>query len=683
MPGFTRRYGYFPGTEQITQIEGVIIVDSPPPGTASGVGTGTAALVGEFADMTYATSVDTSGVVTTNIRPVEVFTPQDMLDKVGGWDETLGDFGRAQGNGFHALRNKRFSRLVVAPVNLCSGLGVRYFRSLPVCTSTTNASPVVPVQGAQIAAGREFRNGLGRLRIGARTVFTQGGQITTGLNGTTVAGAAAATQTFNATGGFDWTTVVRPDGQLGAKKGDILVVGHNNAGAISTDGGTYRVQADPASGVAIVVERLDGANFTWTGVAGTVPWRLHLASDADSAPVLVPGAATPGGYGAADVGGYTVPSRPITNFTGGATTGNWTAGALLTPATVPTAMTGASWDPLSGLGGRLMPSGTFTFTATVQGVNAANDATLDAAYSTAIDAFLSDASPVRDVNILWSARKSDTIRAALKTHVLAASGVGVGRMAIIAPQLTTLTTSSAVADAAPGVGAQRDERVVYSWPGSRSFVPEAVNYRLKTGDGLTTVDGILDESFDSWVASLLSNLKPECNPGQAAPPVPQVFSPVVGVQRGVSALAMQDYIALRAAGIAGLRMDRTVGPVIQSGVTTSLVSGLTTINRRRMADFVQDSLARLLMPFDKQVLTNQLKDAAYAEVNAFLADLLSPGNPAAQRIFQYQVDDVSGNTPDLLAKGVFVIIVRVRMLPTADFIVLQAEVGQGVRILAA
>ena len=32
MPGFIRRYGYFPGNEIITLIEGVVIIDLPPAG---------------------------------------------------------------------------------------------------------------------------------------------------------------------------------------------------------------------------------------------------------------------------------------------------------------------------------------------------------------------------------------------------------------------------------------------------------------------------------------------------------------------------------------------------------------------------------------------------------------------------------------------------------------------------
>jgi hypothetical protein len=681
MAGFIRRFGYFPGTEQITQIEGVVIVDLPAPGQPVGVGSGTVGLVAEFVDMTSAVAVDASGTVTTRCVPVECFSAQDMLNKVGGFDETLGEFGGSLGNGFQALRNKSFSRLVVCPVNLCSSLGVRYFRSLPLCVSVSNPAPVVPVSSATLVAGREFRTGAGRIRVGARAVFTGNGEITRQTGASTAAVGSAVTQTLT-WAGQDWSLIVRPDGSLGARKGDILVIGNNVAGAFSVGAGTFRISADAVSGTTVTYERLDGAAFASLLNAAT-PFRLHLAGDADTAPERVPGSASPGGYGAADVGGYSIPSRPITNFTGANADGVWTAATVLTPAVTPVAQTGSSWDPLSGLGGRIMPSGVMNFTAAVQGINAPAAAAIDALYITGLAAFLGDAAPARDVNIIWCARKSATIRTGLKSHVLTASSVGIGREAILSPDLLVQTTNAAIALADPGVGANRDERVIYTWPGAVDFVPEAVGFRLKTADGLITIDGNLDESFDGWYASLLSNLKPECNPGQASAPVPQVFANVVGIQRGVTNLQMNDYIALKANGVSALRMDRAAGPIVQSGITTSLTSSQTNVNRRRFADFCQDSLAKNLLPFDKQVLTKQLQDAAIGEINAFCNDLLSPGNPAAQRIAQYQIDDVSGNTAAGLALGIFVIIVRIRMLPTADFIVIQAEVGASVKITAS
>jgi len=63
-----------------------------------------------------------------------------------------------------------------------------------------------------------------------------------------------------------------------------------------------------------------------------------------------------------------------------------------------------------------------------------------------------------------------------------------------------------------------------------------------------------------------------------------------------------------------------------------------------------------------------------------MSGLLSPNNPAASRIAGYTVDDVSGNTETLEAAGVYVVIVRCRMLATADTLVLQAEVGTDVSV---
>ena len=324
----------------------------------------------------------------------------------------------------------------------------------------------------------------------------------------------------------------------------------------------------------------------------------------------------------------------------------------------------------------------------MQGITPASASGLEALYATALTALLGDDSPARDINVVVTARTSPAIRVSLRTHVLTASGQGRGRGAIIAPALTTLTVANATSDSDPGVGgasggAARHERLVYAWPGERTYVPEALNFRLKTADGMTTADGILDMRTDFRVASIISNLAPERNPAQTAEPIPTLMSSVLAFQRGVSGLGLNEYTALRAAGVMALRLDRTSGPIFQSGITTSLISGEKNINRRRMADFIEDSLAERLVSFSKLPLTQRLKDAAVGEARAFMNELLSPNNTAAQRIDAFQVDGVSGNTPALEAKGIYVIIVRVRLTPTADFIVLQAEIGENVVIQQA
>lgn len=654
MSGFLRRFGFFPGSELITQIEGVVIVDLPPPGSIQGVGTGTVALVGEFADMTYAVSVASDGTVTTNPQPVEVFSSQDMLNKVGGWDETLGEFGGDGGSGFLELRNKRFTRLVLVPVNLASSKGIRLWRKLPTNQSATVALPVVPVQQGIVAAGREFKSGANRVRVGKRVSFTSLDPIVSGTDGAVTSAGAAATQSFDsATGAFVAN---------GIKEGDILVVGVIGAGgAQGANADTYRV-VSITDADTIVVQKMDGTNFDWTTGTG-MAWRLHHASDAD----------TGLDHQFSEEQGYLIPARPLDATVAAST--------LLTPTVVPPALSASSADPLSGLAARTTTNAAgLVYTAAIQAPNAPNVAGIDALYQLAINALLNDETPSNEVDIVFSARKSANIRNYLKQHVLDASARALTRVETSSPSLdAVLSVSAAVADSDPGVGANRDERVIYDWPGVRTFVPEAVGFSVKLADGTTTSDGILDVTSDGWMAVVLSNLPPERNPGQSAPPVPELLSPILGFQRGLTdKLNMNHYIQLRSKGIAAPRIDRSAGPIFQSGITTSLTAGQKNINRRRMADFIEDSIAIRINQYVKLLLTDDVKDSAVSEIEAFLTELRSPDNPPAQRIADYAVDRVSGNTPQLEAQGIFVIIVQVRTLSTADFIVLQFEIGEGV-----
>lgn len=658
MAGFTRRFGFFPGTEIITQIEGVVIVDLPPPGAVSGVGVGTTAIVGEFADMGYAVTVDAAAGVTTKSQPVEMFSSQDMLNKTGNFDPTIGDFGESGGNGFVTARNKKFSRLIMVPINLCSAKAVRCYRQLATCTSATDPTPVSPVVQGDVAAAREFRDGVERVNLGTAFSFGGLGAYAQAVDGSVTAGTPAVSQTFTSAG----SSFLTAKDNSPVKEGDILVVGViDGAGALGANAATYRVTADATLDTQLTVEQMDGTSYDWT--TGTaLPFRVHHATDAD----------TGGQHELADAAGYTLPARPLDATTAAATE--------LDPAVDPPALTATTANPLSGLKMHTDPATGLVYDATVQAPNAVSAAALDALYVAAIDTLLGDGAPQRDVSILLVSRHSTIIRAKQKAHVLEASGLGVGRITCMSPELDEQDVNTIIGDTDPGVGGNRDERVIYNWPGAVTFIPEAVGFILGTADGLTTDEGLLDVHLDSWMGGLLSVLPPERNPGQAAAPVPEALAGILGFQRGAPELGMNEYIQFRQKGIAALRFDRTSGPIFQSGITTSLTSGKKNINRRRMADFLQDSLAQRYQQFTKLPLTDALKDSIVAETDAFLLDLQSPNNPPAQRIVDYLIDDEGGNTPDSEAKGIFVVIVKVRTLATADFIVLQSEVGEAVNI---
>ena len=658
MSGFIRRFSSFPGTEVITEIEGVVIIDLPPPSPISGVGTQrTACIVGEFPDMRFGVSAaPTTGVVSTKGQPVEIFSSQDLLDKLGGFDETIGETGKAGGSGFIAIRNKRFSRLIAVPINLASAQGVRLYRQLPTCAGAADSTAAVILSAATVVAGREFRDSGDRVRVGTKVDFTALGEYVQGTDGDVTSVAPAVTQPFDSPGSAFLTA--KDDGPV--QEGDLLVLGQiDGAGALGDNAATYRVTADAVSDTQLIVEKLDGVSFDWT-TGDTLPFRVHPSSDGDSG----------GANAVGDAAAYGTPARPLD--------ATIESGIELAPTTVPPAPTQTTWDPLSGLKMRGDNTADLTFTATVQAPNAANNAAIDALYDTAIDSLLTEESPGREVAIVFGARHSSTIRSKLKSHVLDASQRGIGRTCCISPELDLQTSSGALADADPGVGGNRNERVNYNWPGAKTSVPEAVSFSMGVADGTTTEDGILDVHLDTWLASLLSNLNPERNPGQSTDPVPRVMAGILGFQRGVSGLDINDYKQFRAKGICALRIDRTAGAIFQSGITTSLTSGEKNIARRRMADFIEDSLALNLNGFSKQPLTPALKDSSVAEVDSFLNGLLSPNNPPAQRIAGYLIDDKSGNTPELEAQGIFVIIAKARTLASMDFLTIQAQVGESV-----
>ena len=277
MAGFIRRFGYYPPNSVIREIEGVAIVDLPPPGSIQGVNTGVVAVIGEFLDMGAAVSVDTSGIVTANNRPSEVFSSQDFVNQYGGFSPYLGEFGAAFGNGFCTIRNKRFPRLIISAVDLVtrtsgSTYAMRFWRDLPTNVSATNANPIVPISGASIEAGRVFASGGSQLTTAQRVVFTTDEHYLSGTDGTVTAAAAAATQTFDSASGAFVAN--------GVQVGDILVVGVIGAsGAQGGDAGTFRITAITAT--QLTIQSMSGANFAIATSSSVLVWRIHPAAAAD------------------------------------------------------------------------------------------------------------------------------------------------------------------------------------------------------------------------------------------------------------------------------------------------------------------------------------------------------------------------------------------------------------------
>jgi hypothetical protein len=656
--GFTRRFNQFPSIDVLREIEGVVTIDQVESGDISGVSQGVACVVGEFADVTFGVAIDATGGITTNPQPVEVFDGQSNA-VLGGWDETIGEFGGSGGSGFLEIKNRSFARLVAVPINLASSQGARLWRKLPTNAGATNATPVVPVSGATVPAGREFRSGSNRVRLAQRVQFSATPEYKTGTDGSvTAAGAPAATQVFTTPAG-GLSSVARPDGTAGAQIGDAIVIGVIGGSAgLGANADTYRV-VSVDSDTQVHVERMSGSTFDWT-TASALPWRLHVSDTAD----------TGGAHAIAAQAGYRVPMRPLDATIAVATT--------MAPTIIPAALTAQGADPLSSLAARTDPSVGLIYTAAVQAPNSPVTPELDALYAIAIDALIDDDLPEREVNIVWCARSSALNDAKLTSHVLNQKQNGAGRIALVAPPLTVQALATAVGDAAPGVGAHRARERVYVWPGLTTFVGEAVGTPVKGADGLTHKDGILDTPSTGWAGSVMSKLAPERNPGQASDPVQTIMSLALGIQRGVVGLGIGQYIQMKAKGVMGPRKDRKTGVIFQSGVTSSLLPGEAEIYTRRFSFYVEDSVADFLAAFSKEPLTEALKDKIVGGIHDLFDGWLSAQNPAAARIRGFLVDSKSSNTKQLSDAGIFVVDYKIEMIPIANTIAQRASVGFGV-----
>lgn len=657
--GFFRRFSAMPDLDVLDEIEGVVVIDGVVAGVERGAASGVACVVGECADVTYGVAISALGVVTTAPRPVEILGA-DFEAKVGGLDELIGEQGGDRGNVYLACKNLAFSRLVVVPVNNASSQGGRLYRDLPTNVSATNPSPVVDVSGATVPAGTEFRFTNNRVRLRQAVTFSGAAEYHRGVDGSvTLVGAPAAFQAFDAASG-NFLALVRDDGKIGAKVGDILVMGViGAAGAQGANAGMYRVRA-VTDADTLSLEKLDGSTFDWT-TSGAMAWRLYTGAVAD----------TGGEFHVGQQGGYRIPAQPFDASIAVDLTGTPTVQAD------PTAATATAWSPLSGLKLRSSPVTGFVYSANVQAANAASHADLDVLYDTALRSLLEDTDPAADVSIVWCARTSATIRSSQAAVLAIRKGQGSGAVGVFSPPLDTVSKDTVLTDTAPGVGAKRSREGIYSWPGVASYSSALVGKSTRRADGTLSVDGTYDIASDGYLASIMSCLRPEQNPGETTSTVQELLATWQSLQLGVSGLDVSWYKRAKAKGIAAPRISRGANSArvceFQSGVTTSLTNGEREINVRRFSFYVQDTARKIADPYCKQLLTPKLRTDFLATLTEWL-DSLYPDRIALPA----EIDAIRGNTRAQLARGIYVVKVQIEMIPDARSIVLDTRVGYNV-----
>lgn len=699
MAGFIRRFTTFPPLDVITEIEGVVIVDLIPPGIFVGRITGTVCLVGEWPKGPFNT-------------PTIVEGDQTIRDTFGGFslsvtdpfDFSAGAFTNpySNGNAFCWLKNKTYRRLVLVrvDVDLAEGCNVQIYNSdgengVGSIDCDNGGTGVTPADtetftlddGVNTAVVFQFNlgtpvtetNTLREVDISAAvdeddvrdaivaavnnapvlniTAFANGAGIV-GLyqdqNGTggntaiadTVADAAFAPAAF--AGG---TGTTRSNSKL---TGPLTLL----AGTRVRDASAPDVEFALSSDIVLA----EGTNV---GVAGTAAYDADASSYSVRTISDVPVFSTRNQPEVAVGDVDSVDSTDLFRSSIGAGTSN--------PNRAVRASTTVGLDSAAANVAVLAPLSTATF---------------DTRYENALQSTLPGLPATDLIETVACARESDAIRTAMGTNAADASSVGTGRHSLHRPPIGT-TSATALGASTPGVGANRSDRNFYCYPHFEQRIPELAeqdpNHDIAPSENILL-------GADAAMSTILSNLPPEENPGQSTQEfrngglltfVRKLEDGLTGTGQPTN-FTMDTYKLFKAGGVAALRRDPRLSEwVFQSGVTSvdpSLYPSLATIKRRRMADFIQDSLATIALRFNKKLATGARIDSMIGELTDFLDLLLSEENEAQQRIADYSLDASSGNTTQLAGTGVFVIIIEVQLLDSLDSIVLQTTIGESVTI---
>jgi hypothetical protein len=410
-----------------------------------------------------------------------------------------------------------------------------------------------------------------------------------------------------------------------------------------------------------------------TGNAGTIPAGTIVGVPAGNQYVIMQSvnvtATAIVGTTASGAGPYSVKIRPATDD-----------GVTVSTSAAPTTV-----NAVNALTPILLDSFAVTNPLTVSA--SLSESAIDAAYTAAIGATLNPDDVSHDINIQLSARQSNSVRLQLKATMQALGdngGAGVlGRVACVRPPIGTLASVAESSVASPGVGATSYDRIIYNYPGVTQSVPAIATIGIVGGTGFTST-GIVTVGSDGYCASVMSQLNPEENPGQLTAVTGAAIALEPNVNGG-NPFSVNDYINFKANGICAPKF--TSGTLVfQSGVTSvnpSTYPSLAPIHRRRMADYIQDSLTSALDGFCKKLMTIARQQAATLMIRQFMIGLLSPQNLNQQRIAGFYLDTKTPNIAPAggiapTSLGIWRFLLLVTTLPSMDDMVIDSMIGDTV-----
>jgi hypothetical protein len=277
----------------------------------------------------------------------------------------------------------------------------------------------------------------------------------------------------------------------------------------------------------------------------------------------------------------------------------------------------------------------------------------DSDYQTAIDLCAVQGAG----NILFLDAYTATRRAALKQHAVDTQD----KMVIIA---NVAGTSASAVEADAATYRDVDGRIIYAFP----FVQTVVN-------GSNTL--VCPASF---YASILSQTAPSVDPADV-----DNIQYLQGINGIELMLSRTDYIALMNAGVSAFEYDSDVGYKVRSGVVTQIVnSSKVLVSRRRMTDYLTNSIGRFLKLYQNGPNARAKRDAVKAAMLDFIArnekEGILPKDSEVKSGKAKLVDTESANTDASIAAGMFTILYKQRIFSSMRFIVLQAEIGQSVLV---
>lgn len=724
---FVRQFTSDPTQEQLLEIEAINVVDIAPPAPGTGVGTGAMLVVGEFEDGPFANGGDSAAFDANQRGPMETFGSVDLEQKFGGFGferagvsyndpaARLAGGENWNGSGFIKLRSMRMARLFVARADTSLG-SVAFTPQATV--RATNRGPFAIAVGAWMSVDPNGAGAAAATSITATAaVVTAAGAPAGVLAGDslliTIDGGAQVEVTFDGTSSAIADIVIRVNAVLGGtfasdSGGFLALTGQilGTLGAVSVVEGTagsgvrlgYTGPTLPlsaagtgvvgdttaitsaelaplATAIANLTARVDGDGFlvlhATTSVqvsAGTAQALLGfpttLVNLASNAAQNVPAGTRVSDGGAAATFALTMQT---VSFAAGAT--------AAVNVKVRPALDDGSY---AGVGAGLIdtmedqPSGfDVTVTNALAIAAALTEPAKDSLYGLAWDATLGadpDQNPARDADYSICARRTDSTVRQGRQNALDATEQGLRNRKFITRAPLGTTPAGSLVD----VALYRTDRLFYTYPGVRQRIPEIASRGVAGGTGFTA-DGIITVGADNVLGTLCCRLNPEQNPAESGT---GLIEYILGLEDIGVQLTIANYKAFKAAGIAAPFRDPITSWEFLSGVTSSLTSGRTTMARRRMADFIQDSYKSVLKPYQKKLNRARERNASADAIESFMESLLPPNQEELQRIDSYSIDRDSGNTADRIALGIYTILSVVRTLSSLDAIVVRTEIGE-------